>query len=200
MGVASAAWDRPTDDSTSLSMTVEKLFGEEVVEGFYGVELVVLYVENGVELGDVQDVVNLLGEIEEFELAPGVADGGKAADQFADAGGIDVIDVSEVEDDFLLAIADELADGIAQLSGFVAEGDASIHVDDGNVADFARSDVHGSGPIDCTAELGDSTTEPPFGAQGKLRHGEMFLGVAAKHRSRSGDGGVKIPRLLGVTK
>ncbi len=61
------------------------LFGEEVVEGFYGVELVVLDIEDGVELGDVEDVVNFLGEAEEFEFAPGVADGGVAGDELADA-------------------------------------------------------------------------------------------------------------------
>ncbi len=38
------------------------LFGEEVVEGFYGGEFVFLYVEDGVELGDVEDVLDFLGE------------------------------------------------------------------------------------------------------------------------------------------
>lgn len=42
------------------------LFGEEVVEGFYGGELVVFDVEDGVELGDLDDVVNFFGEAEEF--------------------------------------------------------------------------------------------------------------------------------------
>jgi len=119
------------------------LFGEEVVEGFDGGEFVVFDVEDGVELGDVEDVLNFLGEAEEFEFAAGVADGGKAADQFADAGGVDVIDVSEVEDDFFLTIGDKLADGVAEFSGFVAESDASVKVEDGYVADFARCDDHG---------------------------------------------------------
>jgi hypothetical protein len=124
--------------------TGRRLFGEEVVEGFYGGEFVVFDVEDGVELGDVEDVVDFLGEVEEFEFAAGVADGGEAADEFADAGGIDVIDLGEVEDDFFLAGGDELADGVAELSGFVAEGDASVDVDDGDVADFAGGDGHGS--------------------------------------------------------
>jgi hypothetical protein len=68
---------------TSLSMTgficrAKKLFGEEVVEGFHGGEFVVFYVEDGVELGDVEDVLNFLGEAEEFEFAACVADGGEA--------------------------------------------------------------------------------------------------------------------------
>jgi hypothetical protein len=96
------------------------LLGEEVVEGFYGGEFVIFDVEDGVELGDVEHVLDFLGEAEELEFTAGVADGGEAADQFADAGGVDVIDMGEVEDDFFLALGDELADGVAELSGFVA--------------------------------------------------------------------------------
>jgi hypothetical protein len=38
------------------------LFCEEVVEGFYGGEFVLFYVEDGVELGYVENVLNFLGE------------------------------------------------------------------------------------------------------------------------------------------
>ena len=44
----------------------KNLLGEEVVEGFYGGEFVVFYVEDGVELGDLDYVVDFLGEAEEF--------------------------------------------------------------------------------------------------------------------------------------
>jgi hypothetical protein len=42
------------------------LFGEEVVEGFYGGEFVFFYVEDGVELGDVEDVLDFFGEAQEL--------------------------------------------------------------------------------------------------------------------------------------
>src|ERR1700678_4522429 len=42
----------------------EGLLGEEVVEGFYGVEFVIFDIEDGVELGDIEDVLNLLGEVQ----------------------------------------------------------------------------------------------------------------------------------------
>ena len=118
------------------------LLGEEVVEGFYGGEFVVFDVEDGVELGDVEDVLHFFAEAVEFEFAAGVADGGVAADQFADAGGVDVIDVGEVEDDLLFAGGDEFADGVAEQAGFVAEGDAAVEIEDGDVADFAGGDGH----------------------------------------------------------
>src|ERR1700680_873357 len=40
--------------------TFAHLLGKEVVEGFYGGEFVVFDVEDSVELGDVEDVVNFL--------------------------------------------------------------------------------------------------------------------------------------------
>ena len=68
---------------------------------------------------------------EEFEFAAGVADRGEAADQFADAGGVDVIDLGEIEDDFFFVGGDELANRVAEFPGFVAQGDAAVDVDDG---------------------------------------------------------------------
>ena len=92
------------------------LLGEKVVEGLHGGEFVVFDVEDGVELGDVEHVLDFLGEAEELEFAAGVADRGVAADQFADAGGVDVIDMGEVEHDFFLALGDELVNGVAEPS------------------------------------------------------------------------------------
>jgi hypothetical protein len=141
---SSTTHDRPIGRSCSAQDDNPRkiLFSEEIVEGFYGGELVVFDVEDGVELGDLDDVVNFLGQAEEFQFATSAADGGVAADQFAYAGGIDVIDLREIEDDFFLAIDQELADGVAELSGLVAQGDASDNVDDGDVADFADGDGH----------------------------------------------------------
>jgi len=63
-----------------LPLHVSDLFGEEVVEGFYGGEFVFFDVEYSVELGDMEDVLNFFGEAEEFEVAAGVTDGGIATD------------------------------------------------------------------------------------------------------------------------
>jgi len=51
--------------------------------------------------------------------------------------------VREVENNFFLAGSDELADGVAELAGFVAESDAAAEIDDDDVADFASGDGHG---------------------------------------------------------
>ena len=116
---------------------------EEVVEGFDGGEFVVADVEDGVELGDEEDVVNFLGELEELELASGVADGGEAADEFSEAGAVEVVDVGKVENNLLFVFGDEAADGVAERVDLVAEDDASVNVKDGDVRDFAGFDGQG---------------------------------------------------------
>ena len=125
---------------TKLSGT--GLFGKEVVEGFYGGEFVVFDVEYGVELSDVEDVMDLLGEVEQFEFAAGVAHGGEAADKFTDPGAVDVVDVGEVEDDFFLAVRDQLMHSVAERADFFTEDDAAVDIDDGDVTDFAGGDLH----------------------------------------------------------
>ena len=123
------------------------LFGEEVVEGFYGGEFVVFDVENGIELGDVQDVANFLGEVKEFEFATSVARGGEGADQFSHARAVEIVDAGEVEDDFLFAIGEQVADGSAEIADFGAEDETAVDVEDGDVGNFAgvnlqRHDPH----------------------------------------------------------
>ena len=46
---------------------------------------VVFHVEDGVELGDLKQVVDLLGEVQQLQFAALVLHGGKGANQFADA-------------------------------------------------------------------------------------------------------------------
>jgi hypothetical protein len=46
--------------------------------------------EDGVEFGDLEEILDAFGEVEEFELAAGAGDGGEGGDKLADAGGVDV--------------------------------------------------------------------------------------------------------------
>jgi hypothetical protein len=121
---------------------VGSLLGEEIVEGLYRSELVFLDVENGIELGDIQNVLDLLAQVEQLKIPARIAHSGKTADQLAHAGGIDKIDVRQVEDDLLLARRNQVPYRLAQALGFVTQSDPALDVDDGDVADFARSDVH----------------------------------------------------------
>jgi hypothetical protein len=118
------------------------LLGEEIIEGFYCGEFVFLDVEHGIQLGHVKDVVNFLAEAQELEVAARIPHRGEATDQFAHAGGIDVIDVRQVENNFFLALCNQPVDRVPQLSGFIAQSNPPGDVDNGYVADFARGDGH----------------------------------------------------------
>lgn len=52
-------------------------------ERFYGCRFVIADVENRVELGDLQDVVNFIIKVEELQFALLLADGDKGADELA---------------------------------------------------------------------------------------------------------------------
>ena len=104
--------------------------------------------EDGIELGDLEQVVDPFGEAEEFELAVLAGDGGVAIDEFTDAGAIDVADLAEIEEEFLIAGGDEIANGIAEKRRPFSEGDSADGIDYGNVTDLAGCEA--------SAQLGNS--------------------------------------------
>src|ERR1700677_2339069 len=73
-----------------------KLFRILLLKGPNRRSFVVFYVEDVVELGDLKQIVNFLGEVQQFEFAAPIFGCGKGADQFADAGAIDIVDLAEV--------------------------------------------------------------------------------------------------------
>ncbi len=70
--------------------------GELVAERSYCGGLVVQYVEDGVELGNLQKVVNFLGQVQEFQFSALIANRRKGTDQLADTGAGNVIYVTQV--------------------------------------------------------------------------------------------------------
>src|SRR5215468_10515439 len=115
---------------------------ELLAERLYGGRFVVFYVENGVQLGNLQQVVNFLGEVEQLEFAALVFHGGVGADQLADARAVDVIDVTQVEKDLLVAFAKQVAHGIAQNYAAFTEGDAAAAIHDGDAIDLTSAGLH----------------------------------------------------------
>jgi len=113
-----------------------------LLEGFDGGGFVVLHVKDGVELGDLEQIVHLLGEVEEFEFAALILGGGEGADQFADAGAVDVVDLGQVQDDFLIAFGKQFAHGVAQSDAAFAQGDASAAVNNRDAVDLPSAKFH----------------------------------------------------------
>ena len=90
--------------------------------------LVVLHIEDRIELGDLQQVVHFFGQMQQLQFPALVADGGEGADQFADAGAVDVAGVAEVEQDFFGSFGEDFVDAVAQGDAAFAKGDAATEV------------------------------------------------------------------------
>src|SRR5579864_2076285 len=137
-------------------------FNKSFLERSDGRGLIILYVEDGVELSDLQEVVDLLGKFQQLELATLIADGGERAHQLADARAVDVGDVAQSEQDLLVAFADQFAHGVAQDHAAFAQGDASAEIDDRYTihlsgtclhAHLASSDAFAESPRTCLTKV-----------------------------------------------
>src|SRR6266568_3169702 len=117
-------------------MTGARIF---LPEGLHRRRLVVFHVENGVQLGDLQQVVDLLGQIQQLQFPALVAHGSVCADQFADPRAVDVIHVAEVQQNFLLALAEQVFDIVAQHDAAFAERNAATAIHNGDAVDLACS-------------------------------------------------------------
>src|SRR5215207_2736072 len=103
--------------------------------------LVLVYVEEGQELGDGEQVFNLGVKVEELELSLLARDGRVARHQLADAARIHVADAAEVEENLLPALFGEVAYGRAQAYVAFADGYLAFEVEDGHVPGLALADV-----------------------------------------------------------
>ena len=117
------------------------LLGEEVIERLHRSEFVVLDVKNGIELRDVENVVNFLGEVHKLELPAILLHRNKAAHQLSDPGTVDVAYFGKIEQDFLLILTDEPGHSVAQLRCLIPKNDAPTNVEDGDVMAFATGDL-----------------------------------------------------------
>jgi hypothetical protein len=93
--------------------------------------------EDRIEFGDLEEIFDAFGEVEELELALLARDGGVAVDEFSDPGRVDIADLAEIQQELLVAGGNQIFDGIAEKGGTFAEGDAADRIDDGDIANLA---------------------------------------------------------------
>src|SRR6185369_10441650 len=101
----------------------------------------VVNVEHGQQLRDGQQILQLLREIEQFELAAFFADGSVARHQLADAAGIDVAHAGQVQENALLAFLKQTPDSGAQRDTAFPNRDLSAHVENGYVSCLTFVDI-----------------------------------------------------------
>jgi len=89
-----------------------------------------LHIENREKPGDLQQVVDAFRQMKKFQFAFRVANGGVAADEFADPRAVDVVHIVEVENDFAVALLDQVADGAAESGTALTQSDLSAEIYD----------------------------------------------------------------------
>src|SRR5215468_4833909 len=107
-----------------------------------GFGFVVFNIEDGIKFGDLQQIVDLFGELEQLQFAALVTHRGKRAHQLPDARAIDIADVAQVEQNFLLPFAEKVFDGIAQYHAAFAQGYAAAHIDDSHAVHLTIVSLH----------------------------------------------------------
>src|SRR4051812_29522844 len=133
------AWAIPGQDTSAQAGEMRSLLRE----GRDRLRFVVFDVEDGVQLGDLQKVMDLLGQVEQLEFAAAITDGGVSTDQLTDTGAVDVGDVAEVEQDLFGALAEQVTNQVAQDNAALAERDAAAQVYDGDAVHLAGIRFHG---------------------------------------------------------
>ena len=88
----------------------------------------VVNVENGQQLGDGQQVLNFLRQIQKLERAALFINSRKTGDKLADAARIDVADAAKVEENFVFAFAQETANSIAKGNAALTDGHLPIQI------------------------------------------------------------------------
>src|ERR1017187_6343663 len=107
-----------------------------------GAGFVFVNVEDGIQLGDLQQVLHPLVQVEQLQLPAAVGHGGKARYQLADPRAVDIGNVPEVEQDLFLVLPHHVSQGFAKRTGPFAESDSTGHVHHGDVAHLPSSQLN----------------------------------------------------------
>src|SRR5687767_11523046 len=105
------------------------------------VGFVVIHVEDGEQLSDDEQILDLFRQIQKLQLAAAAAHRGVVRDQFADAAGVDVPDAFQVQQKLLIATGNQIANRTAKGSAAVADAHFAIEIQNRYVARLALFDV-----------------------------------------------------------
>src|SRR5437763_14439265 len=95
--------------------------------------LVVMHLENGVELGYLQQVLDAFVQAQQLELAAMVGDGGEAGYQLTDSRAVDICNITQIQEYLLVAAGREVAHGVAERARPFSKSDSSAGIDYGHV-------------------------------------------------------------------
>jgi hypothetical protein len=91
-----------------------------VNERLNGRGLVVKTVEDGMELCDLQQVVEPFGKIEQLDLSVEFPHAYDGADQMCQARAVDVIDIGEIEQNLSMSLSEKITNQFPECGAFFA--------------------------------------------------------------------------------
>ena len=114
--------------------------GELLGEAAEGGGFVGEFGEDLVEFGDFQDFFDSGGKADDFHAAALFNYAHVIADQFADAGAVEILEAGEIEDQVFVTLGEEAKNGVAEGSGF-KRGEAPGNFDERNLFRLTDGDL-----------------------------------------------------------
>jgi hypothetical protein len=95
------------------------------------------HIENRVQLCDLEKIANFLSQVQQFQIAALILHRCKSTDQFADSRTVNVIDVSEIEENPLSLVIQEPADCLSKQRAAVTKNNTPAQIDNGDLPGVA---------------------------------------------------------------
>lgn len=144
--------------------------------------LVGLHVEDGDQPRNLHQVMNSLGEVDQFQITLRAANRCVGAHHFADAGTVDIVHIREVEKNFQVAAGDQIPNRFAESRAALAKRNLAAEIYHGDVANFPASSLQAQEVLSVILlRLADSAAGISVG---KLFH-QHELGSAARRMVHS---------------
>src|SRR5262245_58386224 len=138
-------WRRRSPASSTVfaqSLLQRDYFNPRLGVAFDRGGFVVEDVEDGVQLGDRQQITDPLGRVQELQIAARAPDGRVAADDLAQTAAVHIRHVRQIQQQFGLAAFDQLVNLALQLDVAFAEKNFAFNVEYGYVTAFALCNSH----------------------------------------------------------
>ncbi len=106
--------------------------GTRLAKTAYRGAFVGIDVKHRVEFRDLQKIPDFLRQLQQLQIAALILYRRKAADQLANPGAVDVVDVRKVQQDLLSLVFEKPANRLAQQRAAVTKSNASAQIHNGN--------------------------------------------------------------------
>src|SRR5205085_10475855 len=107
-----------------------------------GVSLVFVNVEDGIKLGDLQQILDAMSQIQQLQMPAAIGNSGIGRHELSDSRAVDIRYVFQVQEYVLVAILYQITKGVAQGARTFAQRDPPRHVDDGDIPYLPSSQLY----------------------------------------------------------